>query len=182
MTQTVNQTDQSTAATTRPTTNPSGPADTSSVRQSRLTSDEGKITVAEGVVLKIAGMACREVSGVHSMGSGSGTSRAYGAIRERIPGSAGPSMAQGVGVEVGETEAAIDLDIVVEYGVSISELARGVQRNVKTAIEQMTGLNVVEVNVSVNDIQLPDTDTADTDTDTDTGARGTDSPAESRSS
>ena len=175
MTQTANQADQHNPPTDRGTAERSGTADTSLARQSRLTSDEGKITVAEGVVLKIAGMACREVSGVHSMGSGSGTSRAYGAVRERIPGSTGPSMAQGVGVEVGETEAAIDLDIVVEYGVSISELARSVQRNVKTAIEQMTGLNVVEVNVSVNDIQLPDTDT-------DTGAQGTHSPAESRAS
>jgi uncharacterized alkaline shock family protein YloU len=174
MTQTANQTDQKTAQTTRGTAaDRSGTADTSLARQSRLANDDGKITVAEGVVLKIAGMASREVSGVHSMGSGSGTSRAYGAIRERIPGSTGPSMAQGVGVEVGETEAAIDLDIVVEYGVSISELARGVQRNVKTAIERMTGLNVVEVNVSVNDIQLPDTDTG-------TGTQGTNSPAESR--
>jgi uncharacterized alkaline shock family protein YloU len=173
MTQTANQADQPNAPTTRGSTDRSGTADPSLARQSRLTNDEGKITVAEGVVLKIAGMACREVSGVHSMGSGSGTSRAYGAIRERIPGSPGPSMAQGVGVEVGETEAAIDLDIVVEYGVSISELARSVQRNVKTAIEGMTGLNVVEVNVSVNDIQLPDTDA-------DTSTQGATSPAENR--
>jgi len=130
-------------------------------RPSRLNSDEGKITVAHGVVQKIAGMACREVSGVHSMGTGSGTSRAFGALRERIPGSTGPSVSQGVGVEVGETEAAVDLDIVVEYGVSISDLARGIQRNVKSSIEQMTGLNVVEVNVSVNDIHLPGADDDD---------------------
>jgi len=175
MTQTVNQAEQNNAQTTRGPADRSGTADTSLARQSRLTSDDGKITVAEGVVLKIAGMASREVSGVHCMGSGSGTSRAYGAIRERIPGSTGPSMTQGVGVEVGETEAAIDLDIVVEYGVSISELARGVQRNVKTAIERMTGLNVVEVNVSVNDIQLPNTGT-----DSDSGTQGTNSQAESR--
>ncbi len=81
----------------------------------RLATDDGQITVAEGVVQKIAGKACREIAGVHAMGT-SGT-RAFGAIRERIPGSTGPNVAQGVGVEVGETEAAIDLDIVVEYGV-----------------------------------------------------------------
>jgi uncharacterized alkaline shock family protein YloU len=126
--------------------------ETAPARQNRLTSDDGKISVAEGVVQKIAGMACREVSGVHAMGTG-GT-RAFGAIRERIPGSSGPNVAQGVGVEVGETEAAIDLDIVVEYGVSIADLGRSIQRNVKTAIERMTGLTVVEVNVSVNDIHL----------------------------
>jgi uncharacterized alkaline shock family protein YloU len=123
-------------------------------RQNRLTTEEGKISVAQSVVQKIAGMACREISGVHAMGKGG--SRAFGAIRERIPGSAGPNVAQGVTVEVGETQAAIDLDIVVEYGVSITDLGRGIQRNVKQAIERMTGLEVVEVNVSVDDVNLPD--------------------------
>jgi len=116
--------------------------------------DGGKITVADGVVQKIAGMACREVSGVYAMGSGA--TRAVGAIRERIPGSTGPSVSQGVGVEVGENEAAVDLDIVVEYGVSASELGKGIQRNVKSSIERMTGLEVVEVNVNINDVHLPD--------------------------
>ena len=82
--------------------------------------------------------------------------RAFGAIRERIPGSTGPSFGQGVGVEVGEAEAAIDLDIVVEYGVGIVELGRSIQRNVKQAVERMTGLRVVEVNIAVDDVYLPD--------------------------
>jgi uncharacterized alkaline shock family protein YloU len=124
--------------------------------RNRLTTGDGKISVAQGVVQKIAGIACREISGVHSMGTGG--SRAYGAIRERIPGSTGPNVAQGVGVEVGETEAAVDLDIVVEYGVSIAELGRSIQRNVKTSIERMTGLEVVEVNINVDDVHLPDAD------------------------
>jgi len=127
----------------------------------RLATEEGQITVAEGVVQKIAGKACREIAGVHAMGT-SGT-RAFGAIRERIPGSTGPSVAQGVGVEVGEAEAAIDLDIVVEYGVSIAELGRSIQRNVKQTVERMTGLRVVEVNIAVDDVYLPtdgDQDTA----------------------
>jgi uncharacterized alkaline shock family protein YloU len=64
-------------------------------------------------------------------------------------------VAQGVGVEVGETEAAIDLDIVVEYGVSIAELGRSIQRNVKQSVERMTGLHVVEVNIAVDDVYLP---------------------------
>ena len=105
---------------------------------------------------KIAGKACREVSGVHAMGTSG--SRTFGAIKERIPGSSGPNVAQGVGVEVGETEAAIDLDIVVEYGVSIADLGRSIQRNVKQAVERMTGLLVVEVNVSVDDVYLPTDD------------------------
>src|ERR1700691_1214634 len=115
-------------------------------------SNGGKVTVAQGVVQKIAGIACRGISGVHAMGAS--TSRAFGAVRERIPGSSGPSVAQGVGVEVGETEAAIDLDIVVEYGVSIADLGRSIQHNVKQAVERMTGLQVVEVNINVDDLYL----------------------------
>jgi uncharacterized alkaline shock family protein YloU len=120
---------------------------------SGLGGDEGRISVAQGVVQKIAGMACREISGVHAMGTGG--ARTFGAIRERIPGSSGPNVAQGVGVEVGETQAAIDLDIVVEYGVSIVDLGRSIQRNVKQSVERMTGLEVVEVNVSIDDVHLP---------------------------
>jgi uncharacterized alkaline shock family protein YloU len=126
----------------------------------RLATDDGQITVAESVVQKIAGKACREIGGVHAMGSG-GT-RAFGAFRERIPGSSGPNVAQGVGVEVGEVEAAIDLDIVVDYGISIAELGRSIQRNVKQAVERMTGLRVVEVNIAVDDVYLPAPDDQDT--------------------
>ena len=127
----------------------------------QLATEEGQISVADGVVQKIAGKACREIPGVHAMGTGG--ARAFGSIRERIPGSSGPSVAQGVGVEVGETEAAIDLDIVVEYGVPIADLGRSIQRNVKQAVERMTGLRVVEVNVAVDDVYLP---AADDDQDT----------------
>jgi uncharacterized alkaline shock family protein YloU len=67
-----------------------------------------------------------------------------------------PNVAQGVGVEVGETQAAIDLDIVIECGASIAELGRSVQRNVKQSVERMTGLEVVEVNVAVDDVHTPD--------------------------
>jgi uncharacterized alkaline shock family protein YloU len=141
------KTGEQTPATTTTTSTPA--------TRDRLATDDGQISVAEGVVQKIAGKACREISGVHAMGTG-GT-RAFGAIRERIPGSSGPNVAQGVGVEVGETEAAIDLDIVVEYGVGIAELGRSIQRNVKQAVERMTGLHVVEVNVAVDDVYLPST-------------------------
>ena len=125
-----------------------------------LATDDGQISVAEGVVQKIAGKACREIAGVHSMGTSG--ARAFGSIRERIPGSSGPNFSQGVGVEVGETEAAIDLDIVVEYGVAIAELGRSIQRNVKQAVERMTGLRVVEVNIAVDDVYLPTDDDQDT--------------------
>jgi len=78
---------------------------------------QGKTTIAASVVQKIAGIAAREISGVHSMGGG--VSRAFGAIRERIPGGGtGASNIAGVQVEVGEKQAAVDLDLVVEYGAS----------------------------------------------------------------
>lgn len=131
-------------------------SETNVAPRNRLRTEDGKITVAEGVVQKIAGKACREVGGVHAMGTGG--ARTFGAIRERIPGSSGPNVAQGVGVEVGETQAAVDLDIVVEYGASIVDVGRGIQRNVKQAIERMTGLQVVEVNVNIDDVHLPDSD------------------------
>ncbi|MCG8918178.1 Asp23/Gls24 family envelope stress response protein [Actinokineospora sp. PR83] len=146
-------------ATTNPT-RPDQAVDTSPATRTgaspaRLADDQshGKTTIASNVVQKIAGMAAREVSGVYAMGGG--VSRAFGAIRERIPG-AGTVSTSGVSVEVGEKQAAIDLDIVVEYGAGIVELARAVRRNVITAVERMTGLEVIEVNISVNDIHLPD--------------------------
>jgi uncharacterized alkaline shock family protein YloU len=112
----------------------------------------GRTTVSSGVVQKIAGMAAREISGVYDLGGG--ISRAFGALRERIPG-AGTTSTAGVAVEVGEKQAAVDLDVIVEYGAGIVEVARAVRRNVITAVERMTGLEVIEVNISVNDIHLP---------------------------
>ena len=125
------------------------------VRQSALVTAEGSTTIADTVVSKIAGISAREVSGVHSLGGG--TARAIGNLRERIPG-ARTNHSQGVSVEVGETEAAVDLDLVAEYGVSIADLADGIRRNVISAVERMTGLHVVEVNVTVTDVHLPQDD------------------------
>ncbi|HSL07670.1 MAG TPA: Asp23/Gls24 family envelope stress response protein [Pseudonocardiaceae bacterium] len=120
----------------------------------RLAEDtaQGKTTIASSVVQKIAGMAAHEISGVYKLGGG--LSRAFGELRERIPGSTGASQTSGVTVEVGEKQAAIDLDLIVEYGVSIVDLAKAVRRNVIGTIEQMTGLEVIEVNIAVNDIHI----------------------------
>jgi uncharacterized alkaline shock family protein YloU len=149
------------SAVARASEKPPATKDTgSAVAQDRPNTDDGRISVADSVVQKIAGTACREIAGVHAMGSTG--ARAFGTVRDRIPGSLGPNFAQGVGVEVGESEAAIDLDIVVDYGVSIAELGRGIQRNVKQAVEWMTGLRVVEVNIAVDDIYLAGDDDQDT--------------------
>src|SRR3954467_4331470 len=131
-------------------------AQSGSGSSTELVTAQGKTSIADGVVRKIAGIAAREVSGVHNLGTG-GT-RAFGALRERIPGSGGPNISQGVSVEVGERQAAIDLDIVVEYGVAIVDLAQAIRRNVITAVERMTGLEVAEVNISGDDIYIPSDD------------------------
>jgi uncharacterized alkaline shock family protein YloU len=126
-----------------------------STGSSELQTTKGNTTIADSVVQKIAGVSAGEISGVHALGGG--TARTIGAIRERIPGSS-QSVGQGVAVEVGERQAAVDLDLVAEYGVSIVELSRAVRRNVISAVEGMTGLEVTEVNVDVNDIHLPSDD------------------------
>ena len=126
-----------------------------------LVSEQGRTTIADTVVSKIAGIAAREVSGVHALGGSA--SRAVGAVRERIPGSSS-NHAQGVSVEVGERQAAVDVQLVAEYGVSIADLANGIRRNVIGAIERMTGLEVTEVNVDVQDVHVP-TESDDTDED-----------------
>ncbi|KZB80636.1 Asp23/Gls24 family envelope stress response protein [Amycolatopsis regifaucium] len=121
----------------------------------------GKTTISSVVVQKVAGLATREVTGIHALGGG--VSRAFGAIRERIPGS-GTVTTSGVTVEVGEKQAAIDLDVVVEYGARIVDVARAVRRNVIGQVEQITGLEVIEVNIAVNDIHLPDENGGETET------------------
>ncbi|MFI7411409.1 Asp23/Gls24 family envelope stress response protein [Streptomyces sp. NPDC049627] len=113
----------------------------------------GRTTIADGVVEKIAGMAARDVDGVHAMGSG--LARTFGAVRDRVPGGT-KAVTRGVKAEVGEVQAALDLEIVVEYGVSIADVARDVRENVITAVERMTGLEVVEVNIAVSDVKLPE--------------------------
>ncbi|MYS05467.1 Asp23/Gls24 family envelope stress response protein [Streptomyces sp. SID6041] len=116
----------------------------------------GRTTIADGVVEKIAGLAARDVEGVHAMGSG--ISRTFGAVRDRVPGggSSKSNVTRGVKAEVGEVQTALDLEIVVDYGVSIADVAGDVRENVIAAVERMTGLEVVEVNIAVSDVKLPD--------------------------
>ncbi|MFF9125192.1 Asp23/Gls24 family envelope stress response protein [Streptomyces sp. NPDC014889] len=120
----------------------------------------GKTTIADGVVAKIAGMAAREVAGIYNLGAG--MARALGAVRERVPGG-GSGVTRGVKVEVGQRQAAVDLEVVVEYGVSIVDVAGDVRTNVISAVERMTGLEVVEVNIAVDDVHLPDEEESESD-------------------
>ncbi|MDQ2850139.1 Asp23/Gls24 family envelope stress response protein [Dermatophilaceae bacterium Sec6.4] len=120
---------------------------------SPLVTPQGRTSIADTVVAKIAGISTREVAGVHDVGGG--TARAVGALRDRIPGSR-TNHSQGVTVEVGERQAAVDIDLVAEYGVAIADLAAGVRRNVISTVESMTGLEVTEVNITVHDVFLDD--------------------------
>lgn len=111
-----------------------------------LTTERGLTTVADDVVAKLAGHACREVEGVAKMGN----------TFRRLIGRArlNESLAQGVHVEVGKKECAVDLVIVARYGHSIPELANEVRNNVISRIESMTGLLVKEVNLEIDDVEF----------------------------
>ncbi|WP_193095837.1 Asp23/Gls24 family envelope stress response protein [Brevibacterium sp. FME17] len=123
--------------------------------RSPLITDMGNTTIAENVVAKLSGIAAREVPGVYSMGTAA--RRAFDTLADRIPGSQ-TNVSGGVSVEKGEKQTAIDLTIVVEYGTSIVEVAEAIRRNVIRAVEQGTGLQVVEVNIEVTDVHLPGDD------------------------
>ncbi|MDX3379374.1 Asp23/Gls24 family envelope stress response protein [Streptomyces sp. ME02-6991-2A] len=128
----------------------------------------GRTTIADGVVATIAGIAIRETDGVHSVGKGA--SKALGAVTGRVSGSS--SSGRTVKVEVGEKETAIDVDVEVEYGVPIHELADRIRTHVIDAVETMTGLKVVEININVFDVHIPDDDDEDEDGSDGGGSRG----------
>ena len=119
-----------------------------------LQTERGQTTIADPVVTKVAGIAAREVGGVHALGGG--VARALGAVTQRLP--VGDGTAQGVSVEVGEKEAAVDLTVVIDYGESIPQVTESIRDNVIRRIEGITGLRVTEVNVAVNDLYLPGDD------------------------
>ena len=132
------------------------PAEASSRSMSRrgnekLSSELGSTTIADAVVTKIASIAAREVGGVHDLGGG--TARTIGGLTRSV--GIGDERMQGVAVEVGEREAAVDLKVVVEYGESIPQIANTLRENVTRRIEGMTGLTVTEVNIAVNDLYFP---------------------------
>lgn len=108
----------------------------------------GSIRIADEVVSIIAGLAATEIEGIAGMSGG-----LVGGIAEML---GKKNFAKGVKVEVGEKEAAVDLYIIVKYGVRIPDVAISVQENVKQAIENMTGLSVVEVNIHVQGVGFPE--------------------------
>ncbi len=119
-----------------------------------LQSSKGATKVADAVVTKVAGIATREVSGVHALGGGA--SRALSSVTQRV--GIGDERSQGVSVEVGEREAAVDLTIVIEYGESIPTVSQAIRENVIRRVEGICGLTVTEVNIAVNDLWFPGDD------------------------
>ena len=114
---------------------------------SPLESAGGTTTIADAVVSQIAGMAAGEVEGVRLGGS---ASRRAGGKLDRVKGSSGK--VRGVSVEVGRTEVAVDLKMGVEFGADLPDLTRGVREKVVNRIENLVGLAVTEVNVTITDI------------------------------
>ena len=119
--------------------------------------DMGSIQIAPEVIEVIAGLATIEIQGVAGMSGGFA-----GGIAELL---GRKNLSKGVKVEVGQRQAAVDVSIIIDYGFKIPEVAHEIQRNVKQAIESMTGLDVVEVNVHIHDVHFKAADKEKTDDD-----------------
>ena len=124
-------------------------------QDSPLQTERGGTRIEDSVVSKVAGIAAQEVDGVRM---GGGTSQAIGGLLSSVTGSSGSSGGQsrGVSVEVGEVEAAVDVTLTVAYGISIPQVAEAVRRNIINRVENLVGLRVTEVNISVNDVFFPE--------------------------
>lgn len=133
--------------------NATAPQTTTTTAALNVDTTLGTTTVEDSVVAKIAGIAAREVPGVFDLGGNA--ARAIGAIRSAI-GSGDRS--QGISVEVGETQAAVDVTVIAEYPVPLHRIADGIRTAVIQAVEQLVGLQVTEVNVAIADVHIPSED------------------------
>ena len=125
-----------------------------------LHTEHGDTTIADAVVAKFAGIAAREVPGVYAMGNAA--RRAIGNLTQRVSrGAATEDVTGGVTVEKGESQTAVAVAVVVEYGVAIVDVADQIRDNVIRAVEHGTGLEVVSVDVNVSDVRLPEDDEAE---------------------
>ncbi|MCW2287087.1 Asp23/Gls24 family envelope stress response protein [Leucobacter luti] len=113
----------------------------------------GKTTIEDGVVAKIAGIAAREVAGVYALGGGA--ARVVGAIRDVLNTT---DLSQGISVEVGEKQVAVDVTIVAEYPAALQQVAGEVRAAIYRAMQHLVGMEVTEVNVTVNDVHIPSDD------------------------
>ena len=133
-------------------------SDTKNTGQNPLQSDLGTTTIQDAVVSAIIGMAAEEVDGVASSHGGTrlpgDSSPTVGEFVDNITG--GGSRTRGLSVDVGEQQAAADITVNVEYGRSIPKVTQAVRERVIERVENLTGLEVTEVNIQVNDVILPE--------------------------
>jgi uncharacterized alkaline shock family protein YloU len=123
---------------------------------SPLKGEMGNTTISDAVVAQIAGIAALEAE-VEGIQMGGGTSAAAADFLQSVTSSSGSvDYSRGVSVEVGEEEAAVDLTMTIEYGQSIPQITEAARRNVINRVESLTGLRVNEVNITVNDVQVPE--------------------------
>jgi uncharacterized alkaline shock family protein YloU len=121
-------------------------------------SDQGRTTIAHAVVSRIAGLATQEVESVRLSNEDT-----------RIPGDSSPTVGEffgsltpgstrGVSIDVGEVESAIDLSMAGEYGRPVQQVTEAVRRNILSRAENLLGLAVTEVNITLNDVFFPEHD------------------------
>lgn len=110
------------------------------------TNETGLIRISDDVVATIAGLATLETAGITAMSGGISEG-----LAKRL---SGKNVQKGITVEVGQVEALVHLRVIVQYGMKIQEVCRELQYNVREAIENMTGLRVVEVNVKVEGVSF----------------------------
>lgn len=122
---------------------------------------QGLTTVADQVVAKVAGLAIKEIPGVYDLGNSA--ARALGALRSKV--GASESITQGISVEIGQTQTALDVVLIVEYPYPVHEVADKVREAIFSAIEGLVGLEVTEVNIKVTDVHVPDDDDNEEDED-----------------
>lgn len=127
---------------------------------------QGRTVIDDAVIAKVAGIAAREVPGVFALGNNA--ARAFGAIRSAVGGA---DHGQGVRVEVGETQVAADVTLVVEYPVPMQTVAGDVRAAVSQAITDLVGMGVAEINVAIVDVHIPGDDKNAAEADTDAEGR-----------
>lgn len=121
------------------------------IDQAAAASTPGTTIIEDAVVAKVAGIAVRDIEGVYALGGGA--ARLVGAVRDAMGST---DLTQGVSVEVGDTEVAVDVHIVAEYPVALQELSDRVRSAVATAMTELVGMDVAEINVTISDVHVPE--------------------------
>lgn len=112
--------------------------------------EQGRTVISDTAVSKVVGVAARAVPGVHALGNGA--SRSIGAIRDVVGAT---DLTQGIRVEVGETQVAVDIIVMADYGVPLQKLAADIRAAVYKAVEELVGRSVIEVNIEITDVHVP---------------------------